>query len=145
MIDKQQYPKKFYKIRGNHILWEMNMYEFSKESNMACNVLSLNKCVNSIFSRRSLSFANQLQLKIPLVELSNHYVFHRIWDVTVKSIIEFLQLIHGFLTNEDKVSSSVYIFPVFWIEVCLLGRMISALCFNLSTESSREGSTLVYL
>ena len=69
-----------------------------------CWLLSLNKWVNSILTSRSFFFfLIQLLLKIPLIELSNRFVFHRSWAVGIQSIFKFLQLIHDFLANTNSI------------------------------------------
>ena len=70
---------------------------------------------NPIFSSRSLFFSTQLSLKIPTFDLNNPFVFHQTGAVDMQSLLEFLQLIHDFLSSGNKVRCSIYVFLVAFI------------------------------
>ena len=57
-------------------------------------------------------FSTQLLHKIPVFELNNRFVFYRTWIVDIQSILVFLQPIHDFMSSDNTVTSSIYIFLV---------------------------------
>ena len=62
------------------------------------------------FTHAGFLFSTHLQLKIPVFELINRFVFHRIRTIDIQLILEYLQLIHK--ANGNVVRSSAYIFLV---------------------------------
>ena len=57
-------------------------------------------------------FSTQLLLKITVFEFNNRFLFHITLPVAMQSKVEFLKLIHDFLTSGNIVRSRVYIFYV---------------------------------
>ena len=53
--------------------------------------------------------------------------------------IEFLKLVHDFLTNKTKLERLFSYFSLFLIEMCLRSRLISALCFSPTAEDRTIG------
>ena len=56
-------------------------------------------------------FLTQLLLKIPMLELKNHFVLHWTWAVDIQLMLKFLQLIHDFQTNDTTIRMLIYMFP----------------------------------
>ena len=91
-----------------------NVYTSNYFDNISLLKIMLSLKINELnkSSRAGVYFFNSLPLKIPVFELNNIFVFHRTKDVNIQSIVKLLQLIYDFLTSDNKVRSSVYIFFV---------------------------------
>ena len=62
-----------------------------------------------MFSNRRLTY---LFLKISAFQFNNPSAFPRAWAVDVQPILEFLQLIHDYLTRDSTIKLPVCILPV---------------------------------
>ena len=69
---------------------------------------------------------------------NNLFALYQNLAVYIQAIVKLLQHSHDFFTSDNKLKSSVCISSVSNRER-LRGRSVSALCFSLATEESREG------
>ena len=81
-------------------------------------------------------------------ELNNRFAFHGTdaWKLNCRYKINSQVFTHDFLTCGNKIRLSVYIILIVWVtDVCLPGRMVSALCFSLApaVENRWAGSILL--
>ena len=84
--------------------------------------------------------STELLLRIPVIDFTNRFVFHRTCAVDIQSIFEFLNsfvILWPVVSLLDRLS--IY-FSLFLRELCVCVRMVSTLCFSPIAEDSRAGS-----
>ena len=95
---------------------------------LPCTYRETKHQVQNISSEVSVRFVDRRYSSSTMQSSKNYrFVFNRTWAIDVRSIIEFVQLVHDFLISGEKVRPSVYTFLVF------LYRGVSSLLNGLHT------------